>query len=151
MGCDIHSSVEVNYAASGAEPDWRIFEAPIFHKKRDPLYYGYDAEYEPFHGRDYRLFGLLAGVRCWDVEPLVDPRGLPDDVSSVTRINADDNYSHSHSWLTLAELQTVDLDAVVPDPDFDRTWRETELGDTITVLSGLGSPDRVRVVFWFDS
>ncbi len=33
-------------------------------------------------GRDYHLFGLLAGVRGW-VKPLVEPRGLPEKNSYI--------------------------------------------------------------------
>ena len=64
MGCDIHSFVE--YHTAGAREAW---------------YFGtFDI------GRNYVLFGLLAGVRCGGC--LFQPRGLPDDMSFTLRYNA---------------------------------------------------------------
>lgn len=54
-----------------------------------------------WRNRNYRLFGMLAGVRD---EELVkwDPRGVPKDVSSTIR---DHNFwDHTPSWLGLHEL-----------------------------------------------
>lgn len=67
--------------------------------------------------RNYDLFGMLADVRngrgfagCETgdgFEPIADPRGLPKDVSDPVKAESDrwDSDGHSHSWLTLAELQ----------------------------------------------
>lgn len=58
MGCDIHCFVE--YRAKG-EKFWSSFGNGI----------------QP--GRNYEMFGHLAGVR-YDVRPVVAPRGVPDDL-----------------------------------------------------------------------
>lgn len=60
-----------------------------------------------YSGRNYELFGILAGVRDRNNDMIDDPRGLPEDVSSVTKKESDrwDSDGHSHSWLTLKELK----------------------------------------------
>lgn len=71
--------------------------------------------------RNYRLFGLLAGVRGPD--PLFEPRGMPpapgwDVVAHVGGRDKSgawlDDYCHSRSWLTLDEMRAVV--AAYPDP-----------------------------------
>lgn len=62
MGCDIHPFVE--YRRKGSE-HWQ----------------GMGGEMSP--GRNYRVFGALAGVRS-DLPALVEPRGIPDDLSFWT-------------------------------------------------------------------
>ena len=60
-----------------------------------------------YSGRNYELFGILAGVRDHNNDSIDDPRGLPEDVSEVTKKESDrwDGDGHSHSWLTLKELR----------------------------------------------
>lgn len=59
MGCDIHMYLEYSdFTGSDGEPYWNTFVANG-------------------GSRDYRMFGLLAGVRC-DIAPVVEPRGLPE-------------------------------------------------------------------------
>jgi hypothetical protein len=61
-----------------------------------------------YSGRDYVLFGILAGVRVTDIPMVVPmPKGIPNDVSSITLdiINAYGRDGHTHSWLTLKELK----------------------------------------------
>lgn len=82
-----------------------------------------------YRGRDYALFGVLAGVRdYYDNGKIDDPRGLPDDVSKKIKKEAkrwgDDG--HSHSWLLASEL-------------FD--WKEKH--NEIT-YSGFVSPEDAR-------
>jgi len=61
MGCDIH--VHVEYKADGK-------------------WYHYN---HPNVGRNYELFAKMAGVRDQgNIGPIVQPRGLPDDVSFTT-------------------------------------------------------------------
>lgn len=47
---------------------------------------------------------------------------------------------HSHSWLTLSELHTVDWAEEAP-----------EFAKLVARLAELGAPDDVRIVFWFDN
>lgn len=63
MGCDIHMYVEYRAKDSG---HWYTFGQKI-----NP-------------GRNYRLFGLLAGVRSGE-EPMFQPRGMPEDAAFSSR------------------------------------------------------------------
>lgn len=58
MGCDIHTFIEFSdFVGQDGEPHWQCFGGQIN------------------TGRDYKMFGLLAGVRGG--EAIYDPRGLP--------------------------------------------------------------------------
>lgn len=84
MGCDIHLHVELKIG-----DQWHHYNHP-----RVP--------------RDYNLFGLMAGVRG-EGPPVVTRRGLPEDISAVTRLEyayeRDD--AHSASWLSSKEVAEV--------------------------------------------
>lgn len=105
MGCDIHLYTEKIKSVNGVDK-WVNCD----HWKLNP-YFG-DDEYEPelelislYSGRNYNLFGVLAGVRGgYEICP---PRGLPSDVSDIVKKNSDrwDSDGHSHSYFTLAELK----------------------------------------------
>lgn len=85
MGCDIHSYIE--YKKNG---QWKSESCYI--------------------GRDYALFGLLAGVRGVSIKPIAEERGLPPDVTKRVQqqSNAWDGDGHSHSYVTLEELLELD-------------------------------------------
>lgn len=110
MGCDIHVAVEVR----GDEGDWHLLEAPP-----DPNWYN---ERRWYHGRNYDLFAVLAGVRNrhpgernpfispgdrgWKetdggeaYTPIDEPRGLPDDMSSELRTASGDDDGEPSYWL----------------------------------------------------
>ncbi|MCB9602206.1 MAG: hypothetical protein H6721_15675 [Sandaracinus sp.] len=65
-------------------------------------------------GRNYGLFAILAGVRNGlGLDPIVAPRGLPDDASNETRwsiasLLGHEDDCHDHSWLTLEEILAFD-------------------------------------------
>lgn len=84
MGCDIHMHTEVKIGGV-----WHHYSAP-----KVP--------------RNYRFFCHLVGVRgpIEGVTPMSEPRGLPEDLSALTKIDADrdGDDGHSHSWLSSAEL-----------------------------------------------
>ena len=127
MGTDIYTIVEVQ-DEGGA---WRVPE-PWCNSRH------LDADL----GRSYDLFALLAGV-CGEPDPIIEPRGLPTDLSPLGRrfFRVPDNpWHHSTSWWTLAEL-----DAVPVWPDVGTWWP-----DFLAKLRTLGPPDRVRIVFGFD-
>jgi len=66
MGCDIHAYVD--YEEDIVKRDGNLWVSNL----------------GEFHiGRDYLLFGILAGVRCAE-DKLFDPKGLPDQMSYVT-------------------------------------------------------------------
>lgn len=121
MGCDIHIHVECKHGA---------------HWKR--------CNREIYEGRDYELFGILAGVRG-SRTPISYPKGLPVDVTYDVKRLYDlwEWDTHSSSWLT-----------------FDEIW--DSLSDChnhslqLIALDMLGAKreaqaEDVRIVFWFDS
>jgi len=56
-------------------------------------------------GRHYALFGMLAGVRSRQIDPIKPPCGLPDDVSAGVRAaHKKDGDVHTESYYTLEEL-----------------------------------------------
>ena len=109
MGCDIHLFTEIKKSIN-SEDKW----VNVDNWRYNPYYKeGSDDGEEMLHveslysGRNYELFGILAGVRDPNNDAIDDPRGLPEDVSSVTKKASDrwDGDGHSHSWLTLRELK----------------------------------------------
>jgi hypothetical protein len=149
MGCDIHAYVEIR-----TNDIWR-FHPDIFPINQYNPSCPFDEE------RSYPLFGFLANVRNYSRSPVISPpRGLPEDVSPAVKTEADSwgSDGHNHSWLTLADLAGFDYDQTFVD-----RWRDPPaeirirdfLGDwyfkRLALLSTLGNPDDVRIVFWFDN
>lgn len=109
MGCDIHL-----YAEKRVDGEWVSADAwepnedyPEESRRRVEVDYGKRFYKE---GRDYALFGILAGVRCGNREPIAAPRGMPEDASSEVRAECDvwASDGHTHSWLTVAEIMAYD-------------------------------------------
>lgn len=110
MGCDIHLCCEHYNEES------KRWEALSLYKKKD------DGGFEPvdvYDGRDYELFGLLAGVRgsshmfSGGYGYIVEPRGLPNDMSVAAQKAWEDgadadghNYWHTPTWYDFNELET---------------------------------------------
>jgi len=98
MGCDIHM-----YAEKKVKGVWE--KVNIKNPQCDGAYNDY-----VFFGRNYGFFSILAGVRNYAnayIEPIDQPRGLPDDVSPEIKKISDDwgVDGHSHSWFMLRELK----------------------------------------------
>lgn len=156
LGCDIHTYKEFKINGEWVTGDtWRE-------------YYGFSEPVEEIYdGRNYHLFGLLAGVRAYryaydPIHPVLEPKGLPDDIcKEVKQANKErDEDWHSHSWLTISEIKAL--------PWFKWTvWREYHdsegyfnghLDFIRRILAfekeaqqrGL-SGDEARMVFWFDN
>lgn len=137
MGCDIHLFAEIKLRGT-----WHVYSHPEI-------------------DRNYELFGFMAGVRGYDVKPIAEPRGLPDDAAEVTRIAFERDEGHTPSWLHGPELQAV-CDFYEAQQKRNHTdWCSAEL-DQFGFLFGNGwklSPgeshpkevEDVRWVFWFDS
>jgi len=94
MGCDIHFHTEILVKHDAGNTEW--------------LHYG-----QPNIPRDYDLFYLLAGIRGYDgapTQPIDKPRGLPDDISTTTRLCAE--YwgcdGHSHSFISGDDIGVVE-------------------------------------------
>lgn len=108
MGCDIHL-----YPEHRVDGDWKYLY------KEEKRKYGGDYEWNEnfygYEGRNYSLFGILAGVRRKDLPQIVpELRGLPKDLSPEVKKEADDWYGDAHSshWLTLRELVEFDWSRV---------------------------------------
>ena len=139
MGCDIHLFTEVKI-----DGVWHTHSIPRIN-------------------RWYALFGEMAGVRCDNVEPIVQPKGLPDDMGTVTaRYNEYcGSDGHTHSWFNKEEIQK--LEAWLEENDkksisveweylgyvFGSGWGNAE-GYTDSGWEKEGIED-VRFVFWFDN
>jgi hypothetical protein len=142
MGCDIHWHSEI---------------------KVDGVWHHHSAPRVP---RDYWLFALLAGVRNYEnaVEPISKPRGLPDDISVVTKLDRErwGADGHSDSYISSSEMKAV-----------HGVWREkrgysggsdaigfllgnywsyfTELREDEHERKNYKKIEDVRWVFWFDN
>ncbi len=108
MGCDIHIYVE---KFDGKK--WRSADKWVQEEYDKTEVTNYPQVYE---GRNYELFAILAGVRNgYGIKPIVERRGLPDDLSNEVSSTADHwiDDGHSHSWLTLKELVEFDWSFVI--------------------------------------
>lgn len=143
MGCDIYLHIEIKVGGQ-----WHHYSAPNV-------------------PRNYALFALMADVRNdGEYEPVSTQKGLPDDLSPVTRYSAEHwkNGSRSHSWLSWNEVRELyrRWDALLPstgDEEADRRARwerdlDTHYFGCLEIYSW--ADDRpawvedVRFVFWFD-
>ena len=139
MGCDVHGHFEVQINGK-----WEHYSTPNIH-------------------RNYALFEKMAGVRGSINNAIVPPKGLPEDVSLVTRIAA--NYmgvdGHTHSWLSSSEFKEMynfhkslydsakwwEIDEEQYGYLFENGFEDFEPGDG-------GYPKEIedfRLVFWFDN
>lgn len=160
MGCDIHFYVEVRkngkwkQAGQMVKNEWYTPGEEEGHGNT-PMRHE-----EFYYGRNYDLFGVLAGVRSNWCPPIKKRRGLPSDISEeVSRLAADwDGDGHSHSWLNLKEILEWAYNG-----DFSHKGKNrfNEISDefadvTMPKLLKLASdpklkPEDVRIVFWFDN
>jgi len=171
MGCDIHIYAEVK-----ENGEWEkvgpVFDDPYYAPERPLSDWNQPKIDQPYVGRNYDLFAILADVRNGrgfagvptgtGFVPIAAPRGLPNDVTPGVEAQADSwgRDGHSHSWLLLSELQGYDWDQVTTHVSYytsvqwESTYRDS-VGEhffkTITALQALGHPDSVRIVFWFDN
>jgi hypothetical protein len=109
MGCDIHLYCEVKEKINDVEQwfncdHWQYNKWFIADKESEEE----ELECIPiYRARNYELFALLADVRNnGDIEPMAYPKGVPPDVSEVTKkqIVRWDSDGHSHSYFTYNEL-----------------------------------------------
>lgn len=178
MGTDIHMRGE--FRRSADEP-WEAIGRVFPYRYFDPLstskYYSKPLSYSPFGDRNYRLFTVLAGVRNGygfagvpthtPIEPLSEPRGLPEDIAlhesededSAARRDGESALDfaergwifgdHSFSFATLRELLDYDWDqplhqeGIVESAEMERC--EDEGRDPNTWCGGVSGP-RVEIV-----
>ena len=97
MGCDI--TIHCEYKDKNGK--WRNCDDFFWNPE--------NKEYECveiYSGRNYELFGVLAGVRDNSLPQITERKGFPEDASEVTKAfyKEWENEAHSMSWLTLREL-----------------------------------------------
>jgi len=127
------------------EPRWITSDRWIF----DGTNWDVDYNSQKYQGRNYYLFAVLADVRnSYGIDPISEPRGVPDDASFAYK-KILENWgpdAHSESYFTLREL--LDVDWSVYDKD---DWLD-EFLDTIDKMKGIDpDPEKVRCVFFFDN
>ena len=149
MGCDITSFVEYRDRNTG---DWTPIKMRVVRYDND-IDAGHDVY--PVDIRNYELFGILAGVRVCCADPIVEPRGIPSDVSDYVRGKYEENEDvwHTPSWYSLYELKLA-----VKDKD---RYDEEERGLIQGVINAIefmrdaawvfNDDIDVRMVFWFDN
>jgi hypothetical protein len=117
MGCDIHIFAEVkNKETNKWEKVGNVFKSCFDHVK--------ELQDEPYEGRNYDLFAILADVRngrgfagvktSEGFNPISEPRGLPEDVSNDVNERSEswDSDGHSHSYFTVQELLDYDWNQI---------------------------------------
>jgi hypothetical protein len=148
MGCDIHLHIEVKLNGK-----WEHYGAPNV-------------------SRWYLLFEKMAGVRGEPENAISLPKGLPDDLTTLTRYSSErwDGDGHSHSWLGIEEImlledwlktQKSEWRTHSPDAsvDLEHHVLHTYLfGNSFTGPKRYPEDDQsrpgvedVRFVFWFDN
>lgn len=146
MGCDIHCHVEIRYNGK-----WEHYAMPSV-------------------SRFYGLFGVMAGVRG-EGPAIVEPKGVPDDMSVVTKLDWEKWGSDAHTpswfneeeidklvdWLKTQTLRQGEL-TTYPDLEWDILNRTYMFGNSLTAFKHYDDTDyvpdgvdAVRLVFWFDN
>lgn len=113
MGCDIHVHTEklVNIHITGDEYQQKWINTDWFKQNEEFVMYPECKNVErwetvdPYCGRDYHLFGILADVRYIEdmIHSMGPRRGIPEDADPLTKSQFDE-YNHSPTWFTLKEL-----------------------------------------------
>ncbi len=136
MGCDCHAHFEVKIGNK-----WEHYSVPNI-------------------GRYYKVFEKMAGVRGDVNNAIAPPKGLPDDISIITKIDA--NYwkgdAHTHSWLSSKEfnkLYKFHKLLIVDSWEIDKQYGYLFSNDFGSFKPGAeGYPKKIqdfRLVFWFDN
>lgn len=134
MGCDIHAHIEVKIRGR-----WEHYSCPPFI-------------------RNYQIFERICGVRGDEKEAIAPPRGLPHDMSAVTRACYEHEHrdAHSMTWLTREEFCSL-IDWVEKEVPGGNIFQHHHIG----YLTGNGfnlhpgsNPKEitdVRFICWFDN
>jgi len=157
VGCDIHYMIEVRGKKDPTK--WRLaFSASKLYDMVDKgELFDYDQIYRhPLYlDRDYTLFAVLAGVRSWvnAFSPISRPKGIPPDASPGYNAMCEKwrGDGHSHSWLTIKEIQDYDFSKVhrvlSDEPPRLQYFQENFIPSALK----FGKPENVRICFFFDN
>lgn len=163
MSTDMHAIVEV-----WRDETWYLGEPARWEPK---VYFGHP-DYTDLELRiptfdlpqNYELFAILANIRNtrYELEPIVPPRGLPDDASVEARQLRDQNtgWMTCASWLLATELFSFDWSRTVATPEGLYTYAQlatrTAHPDAAALftasfpkLRSYGDPDSVRILLFF--
>ena len=147
MGCDIHMNIEVK-----TDNGWELYSKPNVE-------------------RFYMLFAKLANVRNnFGIQPISEPRGIPDDASYLVKKSYESwkDDAHSASFITCEEIGELQewLEELrlqkYPNKfslDFDLEYSILRTDCEWNSFAGVkkdpnGKPDWIhdcRLVFWFDN
>lgn len=169
MGCDIHWIIEKKKSAiRGDSSEGWVGVAIKYHTPNLPIQTEIPAGFNTYSrpvisDRHYGFFAALAGVRGDGPYP----RGLPNDLSDLARMDIDDYGAdgHSHSWATLREFIMTWLktsmpqvhDEMVADLATARLGDQAIPSETLarlafyTGISWVSELDDYRVVYFFDN
>lgn len=166
MGADIHLFVEYR---KSKDSDWIADTSNGFihyHEYPDNQEEAEIYELNHFYiGRNYELFGAMAGVRCHRTRlfwPKGLPKGLSTDIAHTYQLGKEDY--HTPSWLTPKQFQTCLLKVKwgrMPPSDspwyldpwvlLDRIEEHLSRLQADNILLGDNYKPKARLVFWFDS
>lgn len=137
MGCDIHAHIELKINGK-----WEHYSNPQIK-------------------RWYTLFNKIAGVRSDSSITIVPPRGVPDDMSLVTKLcwNHEKKDSHTPTWLDKEEfLEVIEwANAECPFQDWKGQFEHEQVGyitgNTFHLHKGSvpSEIEDVRFICWFDN
>lgn len=154
MGCDIHPYTEFKKDGQWVTGDvWRV-SVEDREERTNPVP-KVPNRYSIPRRRHYTWFGFLAGVRNNEFPQAVERRGMPDDCCPEVRAreNAEASDAHSHSWITLAEMDEAFQRLSREDQDYIREpyWDVRRFLLDTKFEYGVALMDHVRMVFWFDN
>jgi hypothetical protein len=136
MGCNMHYILEKKYNGRwvGVASDLQYNECAA-------------------NTRNYKFFSKLAGVRSEEKFPLVQPNGIPEDISDLSKINFYEwgHLKHSYGYKTLAQFCDIYNSVQFDD---DRKYSFTTMMWKLFRISVDPTDDDIdnyRVVFFFDN
>lgn len=149
MGCDIHCFVEKKVDEKyNCWQQVKLYKVEEYHQDIKVV--------DPYDGRNYDLFSILAGVRG-PYEPLVYPRGLPENLSEdVEKERAwMGQDAHTQTWYDLNELFLL-REVHKSEEEYESfvdfvNWIEFYLHFAGEWVFSDVTPGKYRVVIWFDS
>lgn len=107
-----------------------------------------------FQDRNYFAFSFFAGVNnISKINPIMNPRGLPQDISTTANngFKKVSSKAHTPSWLSLEELISFDYDQKVYGETDQRqgTYRDFLEEDFFNDILKMREKSVQRIVFWF--
>lgn len=161
MGCDIHLFAEIRKNGKWEQAGSMVKNEYYWPEEDTGNYLGNKKLVRErfYRGRNYQLFGVLAGVRS-DGPPIVEQRGFPKDASKETKSyhKSWEGDAHSESWLNLKELLEwayggdFSKKSVNKFEKIDGYFAETTLSKLLKLATSPDvKPEDVRIVFWFDN